>query len=95
MAKKKEEEIEEVPTPEEEIPPTPEEEATPKTGILSHTVDELPELAGKSIGDTITFRIVNISEDGTTYDLEIAEESVKPETAEAAGGREAVKAAML
>ena len=55
------------------------EEAAP----MVHTADEIPELAGLEIGDTITFSVVNIQDDGT-YELAPVSEEVPPEVAEGA-----------
>jgi len=87
----------EVPAPiaEEALDEAAEEEVV--TTTLSHTIDELPELADKTVGDTIPLRITNISEDGKTYSMEVVEEvPVAEETAlPAAGGREAIAEAFL
>ena len=39
--------------------------------VMTHTVDEIPALAGLAIGDEISFRVANVSEDGNTFDLEV------------------------
>lgn len=66
---------------EEESLPT----EAPQNSMMSHTVDEIPQLAGMQVGDTLLFKIAGISDDGSTYDLEVSEEGAgMPE--EAAGG---------
>ena len=62
--------------------------------IMSHTIDELPELQGKQVGDEIIMRVSNVSEDGNTYDLEIVTEQPLPEAAPEPGA-EAVTEAMI
>lgn len=81
----------------EETAPVPEENEQPVMTVMTHTVDEIPELAGKGIGDTITFSINNISDDGKTFDLEYVEEMapegetmMAEETMPAGGGRAAI-----
>jgi hypothetical protein len=41
---------------------------------VSHTVDELPGLVNYKEGDDITFRVMKVSDDGKTYDLEFLSE---------------------
>ena len=98
MAKKKEEEKEITPEETPETPETPETEEnkipeeTPPVGV-SLSSDDIPDLTGLGIGDTITLRITNVSDDGKTFNLE----TVAP--AEAAtptpSGREQVAKAMI
>jgi len=44
-----------------------------KTGTETKTfsVEEIPELSGLQVGDELTLKIVNISEDGASYDVDI------------------------
>ena len=71
------------------------EEVIPKT-VMQHTVEEIPELSGKAIGDMVTFTIRNVSEDGKKYDLEYMEEEMpeapmsEEEMPGAPAGREAI-----
>ena len=92
MPKKKEEkeEIKPEETPETEADKIPEE--TPPAG-LSFSSDDIPDLAGLGIGDTITLRITNVSDDGKTFNLEtVAPAEMTPPTP---GGREQVAKAMV
>ena len=52
---------------------------TPVTTVMSHTTDEIPELAGKAVGDTVTFTVRNVSDDGKTFDLEYIADVPVPE----------------
>ena len=84
---------------EEELPPTGEEEAVGGS-TMSHTIEEMPELEGLAVGDVVTMRITNISEDGSTYDMEAmpAEEEAALELEAAPterAGRAAVTEALL
>ena len=92
MPKKKEEkeEIKPEETPETEADKIPEE--TPPAG-LSFSSDDIPDLAGLGIGDTITLRITYVSDDGKMFDLE----TVAPAEAAtpAPSGREQVAKAMI
>lgn len=58
---------------EEEIP----EEEESIGGSLTFSVEEMPELEGKGVGDQIVLSIVNDNEDGT-FDLEVAVEEGAP-----------------
>lgn len=81
---------------EEEVIPAEEETAVePTAGTpMQHTVEEIPELADKNVGDTITFEIKGVSDDGI-YDLAVlAEEAPVVEEEVGVGGREAVTAAL-
>lgn len=87
------EEMTEVPAPEV---PAPEEAAAPTPGGMSHTVDEVPELEGLAVGDTITFRIENVSDDGNVYELApIAPEETGGLAGEEMGGREQITRELL
>jgi len=92
MAKK--EEIPEA-LPEEET--IPEEETTKEEPVTSNTItltsDELPALAGLGVGDTITLRVANVSDDGTSFDLEPVTEEATPTSP--GEGKEEVTKAML
>ena len=94
-----EEEIEEPVPAEEELP---EEGAPPAAGTtMTHTLEEVPELSGKSVGDVIQLRVTGVSDDGTSFDMEVVpmEEAPPPVAAEEAaampGGRGAISEAML
>ena len=93
MPSKKEEEEEITPeeTPETEADEIP-EETSPPAGV-SLSSDDIPDLAGLGIGDTITLRITNVSDDGKTFNLE----TVAPAEAAtpAPSGREQVAKAMI
>jgi hypothetical protein len=45
-------------------------EAPPAGTIMTHTVDEMPELEGLSVGDQVAMIIRGVNEDGT-YELEV------------------------
>ena len=101
-----EEVIEEVATPGEEmveeVTETPPEEEVAEVGTapMIHTVEEIPELAGRAVGDTITFRIDNVTDDGNTFELSVAPEPEELETPgpEAMGegtGREEIRDMLL
>jgi hypothetical protein len=69
---------------------------------MTHTVDEIPELAGKGVGDVIAFTITAVSDDGKTYDMEIvpegqpAEATPAPEApAPVGGGKSAINQSMM
>lgn len=100
--KRKEEMIEEDVMTEEMPPEEPMDmtEEAPVGAGISHTADEIPELSGLQIGDSITFTVANISEDGTYELTPVVEEApVEPETApeETTGGmgREAIAKELL
>ena len=63
---------------------------------ISMTIDEIPELSGLAAGDQLMLRIVNASDDGESYDLEVvpAEEELPPEVGPEAG-TEDLTAALL
>ena len=72
-----------------------EEEAGAPTMV--HTEDEIPQLSGLEIGDTITFSITNITDDGSyemTPELPATEEGIGGAEA-GGGGRGAVEEALL
>ena len=92
----------EVGVPGEEISPAPVPEEEGGIGSMQHTVDELPPLSGKGVGDTIVFSIESISDDGQTYTMIPASEPDVPvETEPAEGaieegvGRDAVAESIL
>lgn len=58
---------EEVGTAEE--PTGTEQELAAGAAGMKHTVEDIPELAGLKVGDTINFAIREISDDGNTYTL--------------------------
>lgn len=86
----------ELPPAEETLPPEEGTEELTST-VLSHTVEDIPELANKNIGDQIALAITNISEDGKSYDLEvIADEVTVPEDIpEEISGRQAITNAFV
>ena len=62
---------------------------------MTHTVDEAPELLGKQTGEILPVRVVSVSEDGKTFELEfvpaeeLAGEGAPPQPL-APGGEEGV-----
>lgn len=44
---------------------------TTGSNTKTFSVDEVPELSGGQVGDTYNMSIVNVSEDGSSYDVEI------------------------
>ncbi len=68
----------------------PAEEAAPPAAGMVHTVEEVPSLAGKAVGDTQLFTITEISDDGNSYTLTAEGEAPAPGAEEAAAGRAAV-----
>lgn len=82
---------------EEAVPP--EGEMTPTETVMQHTVEEIPELAGLAVGDTLEAVVVNVSDDGNTYDLQfVPKPPVEPEAPPAAApaaGREQISGAMM
>jgi len=63
------------------------EEEAPGT-ILTHSADDIPELAEKAVGDVLSFEVTDINDDGM-YELSIVPEIVEAE-GEGAGGRDAI-----
>jgi len=106
--KKKTDELTEAITTEETLPETeteigaeteatpPETEETETAGLSKVTISvtDIPELAGKDIGDTITFVISDISDDGKTFELQFAE-SPETETGEESKGRATLTEALI
>lgn len=74
--------------PPEELGPTVETETiaegtgpeSPAVGFMTHTIDELPQLATFKEGDDITFKVSSISDDGKSYDLELVSAPATTET---------------
>ena len=105
MAGRADEELlnEEVPVEGEEVitdevgpeAPPAEEEPVPAGNLMTHTVDEVPELSGKSIGDIVTFRIAEVSDDGNSYGLEVVEEAPLAPEEPGVRGADVVKEALL
>lgn len=67
---------------------------------LTHTVDEIPELANMNVGDVLTLTIAGVSDDGKSYNLQIQASPEAEPMGEAAGappigGREAVAASLM
>ena len=67
------------------------EEEAPGT-VMTHTADDIPELADKAVGDVLSFEVTDINDDGV-YELSIVPEIAETE-GEVAGGREAVLGAL-
>jgi len=68
-----------------------EEEEAPAT-VMSHTVEEIPELEGLGIGDSITMVISNVTDDGK-YELQVQVEPPVPTEAPPVEGAEGVEGA--
>lgn len=74
--------------PEEQAPEAPmEEEAAPAGSVMTHTVEEMPELADYGVGDVIEMQIIDLTDDGT-YSMTVVPKG--PQT----GGEEAVRTAL-
>lgn len=67
-------------------------EAAPAAKMV-HTVDEIPELSGMGVGDTITFTITNVGEDGS-YEMSIEAPEAAPGTP-AGEGKRALQEALV
>jgi hypothetical protein len=91
-----EEELEETVAapPAEEPTPTEAELAAGAAG-MQHSVEDIPELAGKRVGDTMMFAIRDISDDGNMYTLVPAGEEGAPAAPTAEEGRAAVEEELL
>lgn len=78
------------PMPEEEGLPA--EEEMPVEGVVSLTVEDMPTLSEKAIGDVVSLEVRSISDDGMSFELvPVLEES----PAELGEGRAEVQNAML
>ena len=71
--------------PEEAIAETPPEGAVAGS-TMEHTLQEIPELDGRQVGDILPFTVVDVSDDGNTFQLEATPTPV--ETAGEAVGQE-------
>jgi len=85
-------------------------EAAPEDQVIgttmSHTVDDIPELSNYNVGDTVMFKITNVSDDGV-YEMSVqtegeevlvedaAVEGAGPEGGMPLAGREEVEQALL
>ena len=80
---------------EEFVEEIPEEDAaiTSEVGSAQVTLDDMPELSGLNIGDTISITIQDISEDGNVFTLAMAEE-IAEELPPAGMGAEAIGGAL-
>lgn len=70
----------------------PAEEEAPVEGVVNLTVEDIPSLSEKAIGDIVSLEVRSISDDGMSFELvPVLEES----SAEVGGGRAEVQNAML
>jgi len=101
MAKKKKElGLEETANNEEEMTNENEEEMTEETTeptgeTFDIDVSTIPALSGLAVGDTISFKVEKISEDGNTYTLSPAVETGGTSSVPTGEGRQEVARALL
>ena len=65
---------------------TPLDESAPTGSVLTLTADDIPELTGKQVGDTIMFTISDIGEDGNFTITAAASEEAAPAAPAAPAG---------